>query len=152
MGMDLHGRGSYHHFNMTSWRYVLGLAHSYGWQPAGTEPPSMTVYYVDGTVDERLTAQYAELAEDWNRYDYFTNSFQQVTDEDAANLADALERALTDVPEERTVAMRAASQPPHRGVPLDVVEHLTPLDWFSGERERLEEFISYCRAGGFRIS
>ncbi len=43
MGMDLRGVGGIERFGVTSWRMLLTLAHEYGWEPAGTEPPEIEV-------------------------------------------------------------------------------------------------------------
>jgi hypothetical protein len=158
MGMDLSGAGGYFRFSITSWGHVLQLAHDHGWEPAGTEPPMITVYEPDGTVDEEGTRLHREAEEDWDG-GYFWNSYQSVIDEDAANIADALERALDDVPDQPTVGMEAASRThdlPGVGkiavVGSEQSEYLTPLDWFSGEgKQQIREFIAYCRVGGFSI-
>lgn len=63
-------------FNSLSWRSVLQIAQRYGWKPAGT---------VDQDEPE------------WDST-YFSNDGQTVTTEDATALADALERALDDIP------------------------------------------------------
>jgi hypothetical protein len=152
MGMDLSGKDGDFHFNNTTWRMVLTLAIDHGWKPAGTEPPEPTFFREDGTVDEEMTEAYRQAYEDWNAANYYTNDFQLVTDEDAANIADALERALSHVPDEETIAMKAATTS-SGGVPFDVLKHLTPLDWCSGVdgKARIREFIDFCRTGAFCI-
>jgi hypothetical protein len=131
---------------------MLGLAHQYGWEPAGTEPPEWreTFRHPDGTpISEGLAEQFRAVAEDWDG-GYSTNDYQVVTDEDAANIADALERALEHIPDERTVGMLAASK--DGAVDIDTSRHLSSLDWFSGGgKETVREFVAYCRAGGFAI-
>jgi hypothetical protein len=100
MGMDLSGKGGYFRFSIHRWRAALGLAHEHGWEPAGTKPPEFTVYAPDGvTVDEVRTRVERQRYADWDG-DYFYNDGRLVTDEDARNIADALERALDLVPEE----------------------------------------------------
>ena len=152
MGMDLSGKGGDFHFNIATWRMVLTMAINHGWEPAGTEPPEFTFFLEDGAVDEEKTEAYRQAYEDWDPTNYYTNDFQWVTDEDVANIADALERALSHVPDERTMAMKAALTP--SGVPFDVLEHLTPLDWCSGVdgKAHIREFIDFCRTGGFCIT
>jgi hypothetical protein len=95
--MDLSGKCGYFRFNNGTWREVLKLAYDYGWKPAGTEPGR----WIDetGELDKQLSAN----PETWDSIDYFSNSFQWVTDEDAANIARALERALEDFPNKDTV-------------------------------------------------
>jgi hypothetical protein len=100
MGMDLSGKGGYFRFSQERWRAVLELAWEHGWEPAGTKPPEFTVYGPDGvTVDEVATRAERQRYTDWGG-GYFTNDHQVVSGKDAANIADALERALDDVPDE----------------------------------------------------
>jgi hypothetical protein len=152
MGMDLSGSGGDFHHSIATWRMVLTLAKDHGWEPAGTEPPEFTFFREDGTVDEEETEAFRKRYEDWEAPNYYTNDFQWVTDEDAANIADALERALTQVPDEKTIAMKAATTP--CGVRSDVFEHLTPLDWFSGGdgKAHIRVFINFCQTGAFCIT
>jgi hypothetical protein len=100
MGMDLSGKGGYFRFSRRTWRTILEQAHEYGWDPIGTKPPEFIVYAQDGvTVDEVGTRAGRQYHGNWDG-GYFTNDHQVVVDEDAANIADALERALGDVPDE----------------------------------------------------
>jgi hypothetical protein len=153
MGMDLRSKGEEFHHDIITWRMVLTLAIDHGWEPAGTEPPKLTIFHEDRIVDEEKTGAYRQAYEDWDTTNYYTNDFQRVTDEDAANIADALERALTHVPDEKTIAMEAATTP-SGGIPFGVLEHLTPLDWCSGAdgKGHIRKFIDFCRTGAFYIS
>ena len=94
MGMDLGGKGGYFRFSNATWKEVLMLAYDQGWKPAGTEMPRYIFLNQDDTVHFGHTKACWEAAKDWEGMDCFSNSFQWVTDEDAANIADALERAL----------------------------------------------------------
>jgi len=88
--MDLTGEGGYFRFSHGTWRAVLELAREHGWEPAGTKPPEGTVYAVGGgTVDEEATRAARQHYADWDG-GYFWNEYQVVSDEDAANIADAL--------------------------------------------------------------
>jgi hypothetical protein len=137
MGMDLSGAGGAFRFPNHGWRAVLALAHDYGgWVPAGTQAPR----FDDGPPED-----------DWSGT-YFSNDYQRVTAEDARNLAEALERALPDVPREKTwprKVLRAVDGRESEGMPDD----LNPLEHFSGPqgRQYLEAFIRFCRAGEFVI-
>lgn len=90
---------------------------------------------------------------------YFDRRGQQVTDDDARALADALERALPDVPDHDAIAHKVLSviDTPGLGVPpqlrmLNPRARLNPFEYFSGtNKARLRRFIAFCRAGGFRI-
>jgi hypothetical protein len=165
MGMDLHGAGGDFRFNIFAWGQVLGLAQQYGWEPAGTEMQPMELRNADGSVDHELTEHYMALAVDWDG-NYFTNDFQHVSDEDAATIADALERALDDIPDfdsgEKTKEF-TPDEPPDNPVARALLEGglkpfvapndlLGPAEFFSGEdKQKIRDFIEYCRAGGFVI-
>jgi hypothetical protein len=104
MGMNLSGKGGYFRFSNNAWHAALQLAREHGWEPAGTEVPEVTAHAPDGTtVDEEATRMERQTYGDWDG-DYFYNDGQIVTDEDARNIADALERALELVPEEGDLA------------------------------------------------
>ena len=149
MGMDLRGAGRTKRFSITSWCKVLQLAQEYGWQPAGTQAP--TFMLADGTI---------ETAENWSGT-YFDNSYQRVSDEDAANIAEALRRALSDIPDFDTDE-KWVKLPPSNPFERMMAEQgfemsgpnlsLTPLEFFSGEaKQQVEDFIAYCQAGWFLI-
>ena len=76
MGVDLMGRGG-ESFNWESWRTSLKVAQSFGWRRL------------------RATAQTDQVG-DWDGT-YFSNDLQDVTDDDAKELARALFRALDAV-------------------------------------------------------
>lgn len=84
MGMDLRSEtGDDYRFGGIAWVKVLTLAETYGWQPAGT------LAYIP--TDKTDTADVEET--------YLVNNGRIVTAEDAANLAEALEKALDDIPD-----------------------------------------------------
>jgi hypothetical protein len=142
MGMDLRGAGGNFRFPVHGWSAVLHLARDFGgWEPQGTEPPE---YY-----RQRALADGEPL--DWSGT-YGTNDYQQVTEADARNLADALERALRHVPRERTWE-KGVIHLPEGGIVETMPDDLNPPEHFSGPEGRryLEEFIRYCRAGSFVI-
>jgi hypothetical protein len=173
MGMDLSGKGGYLRFSQGAWRAVLALAHEHGWEPAGTEPPKVTVYAPDGVaVDETGTRTGRQRYANWGR-GYFTNDCQGVSDEDAANIADALERAMDDVPDEggrgnlltpaqHQAVQRGELSPDEFDRALEQfmerwaasppqIPPQTSAWYFAGEKHYLREFITFCRAGGFCI-
>ena len=61
------------------WSQTLAIAHENGWQPMGTLPPICDQHMASGN--------------------YSSNDSQLIVDEDAANMADALERALPGIPD-----------------------------------------------------
>jgi hypothetical protein len=127
MGMDLTNKaGGTERFSNASWREILMLAYEYGWKPAGTEAGA----WIDPETGE-LNKQLSPDPDEWDG-DYFSNSFQWVTEEDAASIADALERALKDKAERDT-----DSSP----------------EYFSGEgKQKIRAFIAFCRVGEFFIA
>src|SRR3712207_1980604 len=137
MGMDLSGEGGYFRFSNYAWYAALKLAHEHGWEPAGTKPPEFTVYALDGvSVDEVATRA--------NRQRYYANwdgdyvTYQQVvSDEDAANIADALERALEDVPEEGNFAKPVLTAAQYQALArneLSDEEISEAIDWYIKHR------------------
>jgi hypothetical protein len=138
---------------------MLELAYGYGWKLAGTEP---------GQWVDRLTGELGEQMypnpDEWDG-SYFGNCFQWVTDEDAAHIADALEQALDDIPDFDTDEKWVEYGPtnlPTSPVERSLVEEgfavsgpnesLSPPEFFSGEdKQKVREFIAYCRAGAFCI-
>lgn len=120
-------------FDCEQWRWpkLLRLAQAHGWQPRGTTLP--------GDADGQ-----------WDR-NYTTNDGQEVTADDAAALADALEKALSKVPEHDALA-------PYRA-PDGMIEiaprhpDAADADWFSGPAgiAYVARFIRFCREGTFHI-
>jgi hypothetical protein len=182
MGMDLSGAGGYFRFANYSWSKVLRLGVMFGWEPAGTEAnvdfvlcckygiPEAEGGGFTGTQEERdLFAE--EVRREWDG-GYCSNDYQIITAEDARNLADALERALPDVPDREAVAHKLQRReclpgelekyrefgiigPDETSVESWSVDadQINPLEWFYGEdgKERLRGFITFCLAGEFHI-
>jgi hypothetical protein len=164
--------GGYLRFSNYAWCVALELAHEHGWEPAGTEPPEVTVYAPDGVVDEVATRAKRQRYANWDEV-YLTNNRQVVSDEDAANIADALERALDDMPDESaeddllTPAQHQAYQGgelPQEDLDKAIEQFMegqaasppqippqTPACYFAGNKDYLREFITFCRAGAFAI-
>jgi hypothetical protein len=136
MGMDLSGAGGEFFWNFFSWPRLLQIAEEYGWEPAGTLPP-----------------EYMEMPEEgqWSG-DYTSNDQQTVTAEDAWQLAEALERALDDIPEEDVLAPYRTETGMIQLTP-DTPE-IDDLDWFCGpkHKDHIRKFLQFCRAGSFQIS
>src|SRR5262249_52232156 len=84
---------------------------------------------------------------------YFVNDGQRVTAEDARALADALERALPDIPDHDAMPHKTFEHPSEPGVRLVALDpRASPYEWFSGDKKRLvRQFIDFCRQGGFEI-
>jgi hypothetical protein len=118
MGMDLEGAGGYFRWTASGWASLLALAAHYGWEAVGTGPPR------------------GVLKADWPGV-YHSNDGARFYARDAAALANALERALLEMPAERPEAMDDVA----------AYEHLVS----EAGRESLRNFIAYCRQGSFRI-
>jgi len=106
------------------------LAYDHGWKPAGTEPGRWTAPETGELIAGELIAgelieQLSPDPETWEPMNYFSNDFQWVTDEDASNIADALEDALDAKPDDKELG--------------------------GGSTDYLRKFITFCRAGAFFI-
>ena len=93
----------------------------------------------------------------WFKNNYFSKFGQRVTDEDALALAVALDGSLPDVPDHDAVAHKVAAE--IEGAGLNRMRMLRPgvkmnsFEFFSGEsKNKLRQFIKFCRAGGFVIN
>ena len=145
MSFDLvNSSGAGFHTGNITWFKFLSVAMHYGWKPRGSLPPE------DLPEHEQVT---------WDG-SYWVNFGQIVTAEDAAGLADALERSLSEV--EKT-----PDEKPDAG--SDPIEHLTRLmddmDAYLKKPElppaavgvtnlhtdKLRELVAFCRQGGFQI-
>ena len=134
---------------------ALELARSYGWRPLGTRPPTPDAYQGLRTV--------------WNGT-YLTNDGQTVMMEDALSLADALEKALDDIPDASAEMdwnpkfwivddLPEWLSPEEREMIEDGLEEhapdvmeMHPFEFFAGvEKPHLIEFIRFCRLGSFTI-
>lgn len=117
------------------WPKLLRLAEAHSWRPQGTsQPPEEQADYPGGRWDGN----------------YLSNDCQTVAAEDAAALADALERALPHVPDHDALARYAL---PSGGIEITPNHPPAPdADWFSGgNKPLLREFIEFCRRAAFRI-
>jgi hypothetical protein len=144
MGIILEGAGGDIWASVFEWGQLLRLGQSYGWAPAGTLHDEPNVAWNGG---------------------YQTNDCQRVTADDARNFADALSRALSDLPSDdkrRSVTVSVElprdfhnlpTNPLIDGIRLEDMERLTPRDWFGGGegRKSVQKYIEFFRAGGFVI-
>ncbi len=162
MGVDItNDNDAQMHFNHFVWARLLGLARDYGWQSRGT---------VLGEGHPHADHQEDPENEPWDG-NYSTNSGQTVTAEDAHAFADALEKALDDIPDHRInsgVILDAAeltklaerTDDPLVGVLALYAEAgaripketVNPLEYFAGEaKQYIKELIRFCREGAFSI-
>jgi hypothetical protein len=167
MTMDLSGPGGERHFTHHGWGVLLDLARRSGWNPAGTLEPQGEEGR-DGEEEVELDASDYEVPPeslagqavaalfpaggDAALSSYFFNDGRRVTDADARALADALERALPDVPGHDAMEHKTFTHPGLPGVRLmDARTPVNPFEWFSGKKDVLRDFVAFCRRGGFAI-
>ena len=92
MGYNLIGAHNDFRVGSGTWGRILRVALDHGWEPAGTLAPNI------GSHDENGEWVPDDIGSAWDGT-YFFNNYQIVTEEDAAALANALERALPDIPD-----------------------------------------------------
>jgi hypothetical protein len=130
---------------------ALELAELYGWQPLGTQPP--------------FGHDFHELNAEWDG-NYLTNDGQIIKAQDALSLANALEKALGDIPDSISHVdwnlnfwmeddLPAWLSPEEQEMIDDGLENelfdilsTHPLKFFAGdEKDYLKKFIRFCRMG-----
>jgi hypothetical protein len=169
-----HGRET---FNHPGWKMLIDLALRYGWKPAGAQEPDprgrpgeddvfdegdlvnqsrQPLAACEVPADHPLGQAVRSLfipSEGPVLDSYFDNAGFRVTAGDARALAEALERALPDVPCHDALAhktVEVAGAQGERFVPFGTP--VSPFEWFGGEnRAHLEAFIKFCRQGQFEI-
>jgi len=171
MTMDLIGPQSEHSFTHCDWRMMINLALQYGWKPAGASPPDYDETAEDESDIVEIDAEVVELRgaegqaigdairetvktpDDPILASYFFNAGHRVSSEDAQALANALERALPDLPDHDATEHKTFEVDQLPGVRLArIATPISPFEWFSGpNKEHLQDFIVFCRQGGFEI-
>lgn len=101
------------------------------WKPKGTKPSKVTID--------------CGLEGDWDG-NYFANMWQVVEDDDAKNIALALEKAFQDIPDK-------PNRKAHHLTRIGEGEKVSPLDYWNGKRSKayVKQFIKYCKVGGFTL-
>lgn len=153
-------------FNFKTWPMLLTLAHIYGWQPLGLLPGGNHSYY----------DLFPDLNPEYWEEDYCTNRGQVISTEDAAALANALESALNDIPDNdleedvdhesteyeqeskivrtnafTTLLLAAALIETDLTINASTFRDIL-TQYFSGpEKQGIVDFISFCRKGAFYI-
>lgn len=137
MGVDVFGKGGSLSISAVSCDYMLRLAETYGWKPLGLS----------------------------NVEDEF-GDILRVPKQDAAKLADALERAMDDIPnhdvinhgspQDGRVTYSADGQTAIVEGAWELIDEMRSrinvLEAFSGDRKRtVRDFITFCRCGEFMI-
>jgi len=146
MGYSLQSKNKHFSTNMLTFPRLLHLAYLFGWHPSGTKPPT----YDHGgyvVIDNS----------DWDG-DYFGNSFQTVTGEDAKEIAVSLQKALQYIPdtyEEETLKKLVDKDcfPGRQEFDQMTEEEKDQfLSSFIGLENYLKKFIDFCEDGAFCIS
>jgi hypothetical protein len=161
MGMDLCGVDNERYFRVgnVAWAKALHLARNHGWEPAGTIDDGFGPAMCNGDDFEPG----CPIREERGRYDY--NDGWVVTHDDARAIADALEKALDDIPSFESVSTKWAEEPvtPLAKAVAELAGDqaarvrgpnrvLSPYEFFSGgDKQMVWEFIAFCRQGAFRI-
>jgi hypothetical protein len=123
MGWNITGADGDRHYTFYAWGMLIDLAIHYGFPYDDPSEPE------DEEGRFRVTAQKARA------------------------FADALERALPDIPDHDALEHKVVFHPAAPGERLLPFETpVSPFEFFSGEKkERLKEFIALCRRGGLVI-
>jgi hypothetical protein len=117
-----------------AWPIVRKLAQDFGWQPCGTQAPV------------NWDAELEKIGE-WDGR-YTSNDGQLVTAQDALALGGALEAALaSDDFAHRIQGSNRGATEQLRSTCLSV----TLDDEVSTWRKNIEDFVLFCRKGGFRL-
>lgn len=88
-------------FNWSDWRFLRNTAKAFGWEPLGTviNPEASMIVWEEDNLSEiewqRIKKGMERVGEIW-KGNYDSNDTQTVTDQDAANLLQALTRAIND--------------------------------------------------------
>ena len=136
-----------------AWLLLLSLAQWYGWRPSGTLPPDEDYVPLE---------EWQTDVPEWDGR-YFPDYCQRITEQDAEQLAQALERALADIPDHDALPAFATSEnnamverPPSDLTPCSwfhsasSTASVTALQAFSGRQDKatLRNFIAHAREHG----
>jgi hypothetical protein len=154
MGMDLSSiSGAEFRFGKEAWDKILQLAQMNGWLPLGTQRPA---HWDDPDMEYPAT---------WGGF-YETNEGGIVTTEDAQALAAALSKALDDIPDRLNIPkmVDAGAVSPEKLSNLNRMllaggatflipnPELNPFEFYGGaEKQKVVDFIAFCKKGGFAI-
>ena len=155
MGMDLANKlGNEISWSNIAWAKLLALAEMYGWEPGGT---TESCNWDDSTIAENPLPA-------WDG-SYSCNDHPFVEPEDARAMADALEKALDDIPDhdgpdkmmtyrqgEKTGVLSIDLAISQLGLNIGPNYKLNLFEFFAGgDKDRLREFIQFCKQDGFFI-
>ncbi len=129
MGVSMSGPGGDFYLNWRGWGLMVELATSHGWEL----PPDV----------EREEGPDGQMG-------FWLDDLHRLTDAEAAALATALEQSLDDIPDHEVLRDKGFGA--ERGVPSHRIGEVSAVEWFSGDNKRMvQQFITFCKAGGFTI-
>lgn len=132
-------------YSNLQWGLLIKLAYDHQWTPYGVRPPEdwcATNPASEGGGTKR-----------WHFMDYFSLKRQRIIAIDALAIADALERALPDIPTHDALSHKVIQeiQLPDFEEPMRMLQpgvSVNAFEFFSGKgRRALEEFIALARWG-----
>ncbi len=140
----------HHYFGASNrgWGRFLALAEMYGWQPYGTLEPAWW------NEDEYGL---------WDVNDFYTNNGQIVMSADAAGIAQALEKALHDIPDidlfpaplkvERSSILSTYLTLTVQLIQVDLADQPDPaiLGFTAETKSVVRELMEFCLEGPFQI-
>jgi len=160
---DIDDSDKYFRWNIWSWTPVLILANKYGWEPMGTKFLPLSE---EDIIKYEITPESVEadltLVMEWDG-NYTDNSGQLVVDEDAQNMATALESSLDDIPTHPILIPGQEEIGGNIKLDSNYFAHRNSvregnfgslMTEFSGtdSKDYLRKFITFLRLGCFSIS
>ncbi|MGO9017766.1 MAG: hypothetical protein ACLQVJ_05365 [Syntrophobacteraceae bacterium] len=137
MGIDLYSQEGHMRFNFFGWGVIRTFAVIYGWEPMGTRAP------------EEFIVQSPEPDEPWWGT-YATNDWQEVTAEDANNMANALRAGIEAIKNGECDADLM-----EMFFPDGLMERVKDIPPAVEVRQNIiklsEDFIEFCKGAPFRI-
>jgi hypothetical protein len=149
-------------FSNLQWGLMVKLAYDHGWKPWGVRPPEDWIASIDPSAEGHASGAGSSGgggrggrggAKRWHFMDYFSLKRQQIVAGDALAMADAIERALPDIPTHDALSHKVIQeiQLPDVDEPLRMMQPgvtVNAFEFFSGANRRiLQEFITLCRSG-----
>ena len=173
MGYDLYceaatpssvpAKDKYFRWNIFGWPPVLSLATMYGWEPEGTSIPRLSDEMArEHNLSKEEVRRHNEMVDDWAG-EYYGNDGQIVSAQDAANMANAIEASLDDIPdfeipipgvgEDGMVSVDNVNYKKHRDA-LQAGSRAAYAVNYSGAKNKkyLRDFIKFLRLGEFSIN
>jgi len=175
MSIDLCREQGHMGFNIWNWSKILTLAQQYGWQPMGTKTPEsipeLGIEWKEGewekdpnyVTNDRQGVTSEDAA---NIAAALERALADIPDHDAYQDKRVVNQGPTDTasPFERfsdkictalirgLPAMEIRIFRDDRAVGWNTVMAHNTLEWFSGQgKEKVQEFIAFCKTGGFTI-